>query len=291
MSTIDLLNREYGIPDKATIVTGKGGMPRVDVTAGTASGSIYLHGAHVSDYRPAGGDPVLFMSAASHFADGQAIRGGVPICFPWFGPHKTDPQSPAHGLARLNAWTLDAITEKDDAVIVTLTHRIAPFNLRYECVFGPSLIMTLDVTHDADKPQRFEVALHSYFAVADVRNASVTGLEEVGYFDKVAQAPNPSTDEPIRFTEETDRVYQDTTGVCVLHDPGLKRRIVVEKSGSQSTVVWNPWVGKAISLPDFGDDEWPSMCCIETACVEPNGVTLMPGAGAKIATRITAQAM
>lgn len=291
MGEIEQLNERFALAGKAAIVAGEGGLPRVDVTADAASGSVYLHGAHVTDYRPSGGERVLFLSATSEFEAGKAIRGGVPICFPWFGPKADDPDAPSHGLVRTATWTLDAITEKDGAIVVTLTHRAGPYDLHYECVFGPSLTLTMRVTNTDDKPQRFEAALHSYLTVSDVRKVVITGLEDIGYFDKVADAPNPSAGEPILFTEETDRVYQDTTNTCVLHDPIQHRKIVVEKSGSQSTVVWNPWIAKAARLPDFGNDEWPGMCCIETACVEPNGITLMPGAQSHVATRITAMPM
>ena len=288
MGTIAELNEKYGLAGKAAVVAGENELPRVDVATDAASGSVYLHGAHVTDYRPAGGESVLFLSAASHFEAGKAIRGGVPICFPWFGPKANDPAAPAHGLARTATWTLAGIADKDGGVAVTSTHRIEPYDLHYECLFGSSLTLTLRVTNTSDQPQRYEAALHTYLAVADVRKVAVTGLEEVGYFDKVADAPNPSAGEPILFTEETDRVYQDTTHPCVLHDPVHRRKIAVEKSGSQSTVVWNPWIAKSARMGDFGDDEWPGMCCIETACVEPNGMTLMPGATSHVATRITA---
>ncbi len=287
MGDIEQLNERYGIAGKAAVVAGKGGLPRVDITSAAAEGSIYLHGAHVSSYRPNGAEPVLFVSGASYYADGQPIRGGVPICFPWFGPNAKDPDTPAHGLARLAAWSLAGINEQDGGVGVTLTHRIEPYELRFECVFGPSLAMRLHVTNASKQVQRFEAALHTYFRVSDVREVQVTGLEDAAYFSKVERGHKPPSGEPIRFIGETDRVYQDTLAACVLHDPGLRRRIRIEKTGSRSTVVWNPWIDKAARMADFGDDEWPGMCCIETAAVEPNAVDLPAGGSAEISARIT----
>lgn len=290
MTDIEKLKNQHGIAGKAAVVAGQGGLPRVDVTTAAATGSVYLHGAHVTAYQPAGCAPVLFLSDKSHFTADEPIRGGVPICFPWFGPKADDPQAPAHGLARTAAWSLDDVVERDNGVAATLAHRIDPFDVRFECAFGSALSMTLHVTNTGDRPQRFEAALHSYFAVADVREIHITGLEDAAYFSKVEKDHKPATGEPIRFTGETDRVYQNTETTCVLHDPGMNRRITVEKTGSRSTVVWNPWIDKAANMPDFGDDEWPGMCCIETANVGPNAVTLDPGDSAAIRTQITASA-
>ena len=128
------------------------------------------------------------------------------------------------------------------------------------------------------QPFDFEDALHTYFAVSDVRETSTTGLENTGYVDKTdAQQRKTQGPEPIRITAETDRVYENTRKICVVDDPGLKRKITVEKSGSQTTVVWNPWIAKAAAMADFGDEEWPGMLCVETANAGANILTLPPG--------------
>lgn len=137
------------------------------------------------------------------------------------------------------------------------------------------LELTLEVTNHGAQPCRYEAALHTYLAVSDIRQATVTGLEETDYLDAVAEfARCRQGPESIRFTGETDRLYVDTGATCVVDDPGWRRRLIVEKTGSAATVVWNPWVDKARALADLGDDEWPGFVCIETCNVGPHAVSL-----------------
>ena len=150
---------------------------------------------------------------------------------------------------------------------------------------GTSLAMALIVRNTGKDDFTIEEALHTYFTVGDVRRIRITGLEQVGYFDKQhemeAAAPAGAA---VTVSEETDRLYQDTEGKVVLHDPVLGRRITVAKSESRSTVIWNPWIAKAKAMPDFGDDEWPGMVCIESANVTPHGVTLQAGQTHRLGT-------
>jgi D-hexose-6-phosphate mutarotase len=228
------------------------------------------------------------MSGSSQWDAARPIRGGVPICFPWFGPHASDGTAPGHGFARLRDWTLSEA--RDDAqgathlafVLGTSAAPPAawphPFAATFRVAVGESLVMTLEVANPGSAPFSFEAALHTYFAVGDVRRIEITGLEGGDYLDKVGgTAKRTQGPEPIRFTGETDRVYLATRAACTIHDPGADRRIVVRKIGSDATVVWNPWVAKAKAMPDFGDDEWPGMVCIETANVGVHAVTLAPG--------------
>lgn len=125
----------------------------------------------------------------------------------------------------------------------------------------------------------FEEALHPYFAVSDVRQVRIRGLEGVSYLDKTAaMARKPGEAEPIAIAAETDRVYLGTSGPVAIEDPGWHRRIVIGKSGSSTTVVWNPWIAKAKTMPDFGEDEWIEMVCVESANAADDAITLAPGA-------------
>ena len=143
----------------------------------------------------------------------------------------------------------------------------------------------------AQQSQSFEEALHTYFSVRDVRQVTIEGLESADYIDKMDAARiKPAAGQPIRFAEETDRVYFDTDAVCVLRDPGHRRRITVSKSGSLSTIVWNPWTAKAARMPDFGDREWPGMVCIESANVASNAVELNPGQHHQMQLKISVDA-
>ena len=255
------------------------GLPRVTVTAPGASAHVYLHGAHVTHYQPRRAAPVLFLSGQGHFAPDKPIRGGVPVIFPWFGPHPSDAGKPAHGWARTQPWTLRNVTEgADGRVGLTLTlGQIDDFALTYRVRVGPELRLELEVQNVGHAPLKFEEALHTYLAVSDVRQVRVEGLHGRDYLDKVDAMKRKTQSGEITITGETDRVYLDTPDAVTVHDAPGKRRVTVAKEGSASTVVWNPWVEKAKRMPDFGDDEWPRMLCIETANVAENAVTVAPG--------------
>jgi D-hexose-6-phosphate mutarotase len=229
------------------------------------------------------------MSGSSHFAPGKPIRGGVPLIFPWFGPRAGHPDAPAHGFARTVEWQIESLSIDSDETVTAVFQLEASdqtrgawphdFRLRFRVAVGRTLTMTLEVENTGYAPFTFEDALHTYFAVSDVRETTTTGLENTEYLDKTdGMQRKQQGPEPIRITQETDRMYENTRTTCAFDDPGLQRRVVVEKSGSQTTVLWNPWIAKAAAMPDFGDDEWPRMLCIETANAGANAITLAPQA-------------
>lgn len=279
MQTVQSLCEQFKVPG-LHFEAGQGGLTKAVVATPVASGEIYLHGAHVTSWQPAGHEPVLWMSRSSLFQPGKPIRGGVPICFPWFGPNASDPSAPAHGFARTALWEVaEARPTAEGGISMTLQTRIDPFAVRFTVEFGSVLRMTLatELATGVSTSHRFEDALHTYFSVSDVRNISITGLEQSRYIDKLdGAAEKPATGVAIEFIGETDRVYFDSDSECHLHDPGRKRTIAISTSGSQSTVVWNPWIAKSARMPDFGDHEWPEMVCIETANVGVNAVELAP---------------
>jgi glucose-6-phosphate 1-epimerase len=300
MPTDDL--RRFEIPKVASFEPGQGGLTSLAILSKLGKARIYLQGAHVTDWTPAGEQPVLFMSKRSHFAPGKPIRGGVPVCFPWFAARTGHPESPAHGFVRNADWDVESVTQLDDDSVVasftigdseaTRAHWPHAFLLRHRVTIGKTLEMTLEVENRGDKEFTFEEALHTYFDVSAVQAVEITGLEGAEYIDKVAaQARKRHPREKLRFTEETDRVFPGTTSKCVLTDPGFRREIVVKKSGSDTTVVWNPWIAKAAAMPDFGDDEWPYMACIETANSGENAVTLAPGKSHSMTAEISVQSM
>ena len=274
------LNRRFAIPGLA-FAQGNGGLLRAIVNTPVSNSELVLQGAHITSWVPVGQQPILWLSEKSNFEKGKPIRGGVPICFPWFGPNANDSSAPAHGSARLVEWQVVSTHLKEDgAIAIGLEMSIDPFVLRFDVAFGRVLKMTLrtELSMDATSPQSFEDALHTYFAVSDIRSISIAGLETTDYIDKVDQAIlKPASGMPIKFTGETDRVYVDTGADCLLIDDGMKRVIRVSKSGSVSTVVWNPWIDKSKRMADFGDDEWPEMVCIETANVGSGRIELTPG--------------
>lgn len=283
-SSLEQLNSRFVANGAVRFEAGAGGLTRAVVRAAGGEAHVYLHGAHVTHFQPANQRPVLFVSERSMFAADKPIRGGVPICFPWFGAGGT----PMHGFARLMDWTVEsAQANADGSVSLTLalhssdkTHALWPhdFIARFTARIGRELEMTLAVTNSSSAPFRFEEALHSYFAVADVRNIAIRGLEGATYLDKTDNLkPKHLGKEPLRFAGETDSMLLNTTASCTIDDPGNHRRIRIAKDGSNATVVWNPWIDKARVMADFGDEEWPRMVCVETCNVGDNAVTLDAG--------------
>ena len=276
-------------PDGARLEKGPGGLKRLALQAAQGEALVYLQGAHVAHFQPRGAKPVLWMSAESRFEAGRPLRGGVPICFPWFGPKAGSPEAPLHGFARILAWKLRAVTPEADGslrAVLDLPASAAArggfpheLSLSLAVTVGRSLRMELTVANTDAAARTFEAALHSYFALSDVRHARIRGLEGVAYVDKTAgMALKPGASEAIAIAAETDRVYLGATGAVTIEDPGWRRRVVIGKSGSSTTVVWNPWVAKAKAMPDFGDEEWSGMVCVETANAMDDAVTLAPGA-------------
>lgn len=277
------------LPVGVSLDEGRGGLPRLTVSTELCTAELYLLGAHLCYWQPRSAPhPVLWMSQASRFEAGAPIRGGVPICFPWFGPKAGDPAAPGHGVARIRPWTLDSVAaEPDGTVAVRLllvsdadTRAFAPqeFTLTYTLLLGTTLSLALTVANPGPLPLSFEEALHTYLAVSDVRQVRVAGLAGATFVDKTDGAKRRTQDEPVMtIGGETDRLYLNTDTTITLTDPGFNRRINVAKTGSLASVVWNPWVAKSRAMPDFGDDEWPGMICIETVNAADNAVTLSPG--------------
>ena len=244
--------------------------------------AVLLQGAHVLRWQPAGHRPVLWLSNSTWKQSDKPIRGGIPVCFPWFGPHPTDNTLPTHGLARICPWTLVSATSASDGdeIEFRFTCQQAPFTLEFRVRVGRELKCTLSVhlPPDATGPASCEAVLHTYLAVSDIRLVEVQGLESVPFLERAPGGTDgPPAGKPIKFTGETDRIYQHTEHTVQVVDIGWNRAITISKAGSDSTVVWNPWIDKSRRMPDFGDDEWTGMLCIETAAVGECALLLQPG--------------
>ena len=273
---------------------GQGGLPMLAVQTPASEAHIYLHGAQVTHFQRRGERPVLFMSAKSQFAEGKAIRGGIPVILPWFGPREG---KPLHGFARLHAWRLGEIqTLPGNEARVVLHLPTCPeaaewprFEARCVITVGEDLVVELSVTNtDPARALDLQTCLHTYFAVADIAKVEVRGLKNVGYLDALEDmAPKAQTEDPIRFNAEVDRVYENSPHTVEIADLVWKRVISVEKEQSHSTVVWNPWIAKAQRMPDFGDDEYLRMLCVESGNVWHNSLTLAPGALTMMRVRLS----
>lgn len=284
---ISELNHRFEIPGVARIAEGHGGLPAVRVASPEAHGEVYLHGAHVTSWRPSGAEEALFLSEKSHWQEGSAIRGGVPICFPWFDVREGGtPGSPAHGVVRTKSWQLEGITHADSNVTVALStsadeatrkYWSGEFHLLFCATFGEQLRLELVVTNRGTLPFRFEEALHTYLSVANAESVHIRGLNGVTYVDKADAFREKAQHGDVRLSAETNRIYRNTLSAVELDDPGRRRRILVSKENSRDTTIWNPWAERAKSMADLGPEGWPRFVCVETCNVGPHAVSLEPG--------------
>ena len=268
------LNQQFGIEAQLSFVDGPGGLPVADIRNAHAHAAISLYGGHVLSYQPHGQAPVLWSSKQSFYEVGKPIRGGVPICWPWFGPHPTDTDKPSHGFARTSIWSvLETATVASDATYIRLglrdteeTHMLWPyaFALEIAITVGASLEIDLCIRNTGNADFSYGGALHSYFTISAVSNITIHGLEATTYVDQVDSKQRKVQHGPITISSEIDNVYLGTEATCRIDDTGLQRSIHVVKTGSQSTIVWNPWSAKAQRMRDFGDQEYTEMVCVET---------------------------
>jgi glucose-6-phosphate 1-epimerase len=289
--------KQHEIPGRVAIVAGSGGLPKIVVTTKSSTAEIYLHGAHVTSFQKIGEPTLLFMSAKSHFADGKPVRGGVPVIFPWFGNRDGEP---SHGFARITGWEL-VKTFASPGGAVTLTFRLPEIpgreawkNIRTEFVVTVwhTLKMILTTTNDSLAAIEIENCLHTYFHVGDIGAVSIAGLQGAPFLDYAAGAKGArkvENDSVLRIAKETNRVYPGSSGPVEIRDENLKRTIRVEKSGSASTVVWNPWTTQ--KLPDdFDPAEHRHMVCVESGNVKADKISIAPGKTSALRVLISTRA-
>ncbi len=276
--------RKFEIPGRVTIASGNGGLPKINVTTGSSTAEIYLHGAHVTGFQKNGEPPLLFMSGKSWFAPGKPIRGGVPICFPWFGPRNG---GPAHGLVRILPWEpVEAAAVPGGAVTIRLrlpTDSLKPewpaLRVEFVMTVADTLTMELIAGNESAAAMGIENCLHTYFHIGEISRVAINGLQGAPFDDFAAGAGGArkvENDPALRITRETNRIYSGATGTVEIHDEHLKRTIRVEKFNSSSTVVWNPWTTQKMP-DDFDPAEHQHMVCVESGNVKQNRLSLAPG--------------
>ena len=287
MTDIRVLTERFGLAEELCFTNAATDQPVVEVNTPLCRARIALQGAQVLTWTPAGEPPVIWLSDEAVFTAGKSLRGGIPVCWPWFGAHASEAGFPAHGIARNLPWQVMASEHLSDGRIklklcldtAALDHSLWPYHseLELHMSFGHALELEL-ITRNVDT-QAFTIteALHTYFAVSDVRQVRVLGLEDCDYLDKVAGFARRHQQGAVSFAEEVDRIYLDTGAECVIDDTPLKRRIHINKRGSLSTVVWNPWQEKAAAMSDMGKAAYLTMLCVETANAADNAVTIGPG--------------
>jgi len=286
-TSISELNQRFALAGLLTFQEGPGGLTVAKITSPQGEAMISLSGGHVMSWNPAGEKPVLWLSAYAKFAPLKSIRGGVPVCWPWFGPHATDAGFPGHGFARTVPWHVVASDATAEGVVSITLELEQPEATRAQWPHASSARLTVSVGRElglALSTQNLGAeafvlgeALHTYFAVGDIRRAPIQGLSGCTYLDKVAGGTRQVQEGAITIGSEVDRVYVDTESDCTIDDASLGRRIRIKKSGSRSTVVWNPWSAKAEKMGDFGPEGHLGMVCVESGNALENVVSLAPG--------------
>jgi len=249
-------------------------------------GAIHLHGAQVTSWKPAGTPEVIFLSSKASFAEGKAIRGGIPICFPWFRAKTDDATAPQHGFARTTRWSLDSIQNASEGVVVimSMTHDAATralwphdFRAKFSATFGSKLVLEFTVTNTGAAPFRFEEALHTYHAVGDIRSARIRGLDGAAYLDNTDDNREKKQTGELAIARATDSAYLGSQQPIVLLDPLLNRKVHIAKQNSNSTIIWNPWEDAANKMADMGAGEWQKFLCAEAANIRRDAIALHPG--------------
>ncbi|QSH40486.1 D-hexose-6-phosphate mutarotase [Lentisphaerota bacterium ZTH] len=282
--TVEELNAAFGC-ENVNFEEGPNGMPvaRLDNEYGAAA--IATHGAHVLNFAPAGCEPVIWLSEYSWYEADKPIRGGIPVCWPWFGGHPQNPDWPAHGFARISEWNVIAAGQMENGktfIEFELTpddiaeeFRTFDFKLTLKAVAGSELRVELTCENTSEFPIEFSTALHSYFNISEISKIKISGLSGKEYIDTLDNSRHIQSDD-ITVNAETDLFFPETADLCTISDTGWNRKIIISKEGSNSTVVWNPWSDKAARMPDFGDREYHGMVCVETTNAEADSISLNP---------------
>jgi len=299
MTTLSRCNEAYGIAGQLSFSQDKGDMPVAKIENSHGQAVIALQGAHVQSFQAQGQAPLIWMSDDAVFAPGKALRGGVPICWPWFGAHSSDNTLPAHGSARTADWQPVASASLENGstqvsfelIQSETTQRLCPQPLRVQLhvTVGSGLRLELETTNLGDSPFTLGQALHTYFQVGDVRQAYVEGLDGCTYMDKVNDYAHYKQHGAIHIASEVDRVYLDTGKHCEIIDPSMQRKISITSAGSASTVVWNPWRDTANKMGDLGNDGYLNMLCVETSNTASDVIQLEVGATHRLLAEYTSQ--
>jgi len=280
------MNKQFGLTEELSFRDAGGGFIVIDVENRNCTASIALQGAHLMTWQPKGEEPVIWMSPVATLAKGKSIRGGVPVCWPWFGPHATNPEFPGHGFARTVAWDVIG-TASLDSGSTRISFRIAECSTdQWPCevpaemhmVIGRELELELVTINKNDEIFTVGDALHTYFKVGDVSRIAIRGLDGCDYLDKVDNGVRKTQKGDVTIAGEVDRIYLDQGQDVFIDDPVMKRRIRIEKRSSHSTIVWNPWIEKCRKMGDFGsDDGYLGMVCVESANAAKDVFDIAPG--------------
>jgi glucose-6-phosphate 1-epimerase len=302
MNHRETLNHRFAIADQLHFNTAGDGLLVAEIANTHSSASVCLQGGHVMSWQPKDASaPVIWLSKLAKLLPGKSIRGGAPVCWPWFGAHASEARFPGHGYARTVPWDVSSTRMLDDGsteIGLTLiesdaTRALWPYASQADILIniGKTLKIALTTRNLGDVDFVLGEALHTYLQVGDIGEVRVLGLEGCEYVDKVAGSARQQQAGAITFGGETDRVYVNSEAECLIEDSRLQRRIRITKIGSRSTVVWTPWTEKADKMGDFGPDGWREMVCIESANALENVVTVPAHGNHTLAVEYSAEAL
>lgn len=282
------LNAQHGITGQLEFIEGKEGLTMIQVNSPKANALISIHAGQVLSYRSANdSEDLMFLSAKAYYQNGQAIKGGAPICWPWFGPDPENKGRPGHGLVRNRSWNVvctEAAANGDIKVTLNLqdtpeTREIWPyaFSLTQEILIGDSLNLALQTSNTGNELFSITQGYHTYFRIGDITQTSVLGLEDCSYIDKVDNSATKKQEGAVTITSEVDRIYQNVGNTLIIEDKTLNRCIQIISQGNKTAVVWNPWKKIAAEMADLEDADYQRFLCVETTNAANDVIAIAPG--------------
>ncbi|MDJ0534607.1 MAG: D-hexose-6-phosphate mutarotase [Xenococcaceae cyanobacterium MO_207.B15] len=293
MMAIEQLNADFGIANQLEFIKGKGQRPVIAIANNNAKALISIYGGQVLSFQPVT-EPfdLMFVSEVAYYKEGKAVKGGVPICWPWFGPHPSNSALPAHGFVRNRVWNVlgtEATATGETKVILGLvdteeTKKIwsYSFELQLAIVVGKTLKLELTTRNTGNETFSITQAFHTYFAVGDINQVKVEGLENKTYLDKVAGGVEKQQQGTVEINEEVDRIYTNVPRKLVIDDPKFNRHISIVSEGSKTAVVWNPWIEISNKMRDLEDEAYLSFICVETTNAADDIITIAPNESKKL---------
>ena len=291
--------KQFEIADTLHFEESENALTRIVVNNDFSDAEIYLHGANLVHFQPKGDAPVIYNGKETLFSASKTVHAGIPVCWPWFGPHPTESAKPQHGFARDMCWQLKSARELgsgETEIVLSLQEspqslEIWPYAFELELTFtiGRSLNVALKTTNTSAMPFTITQALHSYFYIGDIASVTAGGVEGTSFVDYTDGRREKIEADTLQINRMVNRVYVPTKALCTLSDPLLRRNIVIEKEGSESTTIWNPWHGSGIH--DLPGDAYRKFLCIETTNALSDARTLQPGATHLIVQKISLEAL
>jgi len=300
MDRVIALKEKYSIPGKIEFMPGRAGFVYAVLRSGFSECVVSLYGGHVMSYKPDGKDDLLWVSEYSYFEDGKAIRGGIPVCWPWFGDNPSSPELPSHGFAKICDWNVKSSSSNENftELVLSLSDRdvpdkrfgTQPFELELSVRCGKKLEVALATYNSGNSDFKLTESFHTYFSVSDINKVFISGLDGEEYSEKTGETRRKSIQSgPVTFSSKVARTYSGSACDCEICDPGAGRKIKISKAGSRTTVLWNPWIAESAKSPDLEDNAYLEMVCVETANAFSDSVSIAPGEIHRMKTVISSE--